>query len=565
MRAPGRRSLAVTALLALAPVAPAQCWTPTGFTASDPGAYKAYGWGLTFDSEWCVVGSPGTGLGFVSGSVYIRSANAIPAYSQTHKLIPSSSAGGASFGNSVDLSGTLLAASASKDGTLGLDAGAVYLYERDLPTPDAWGELVKRTASDGAAGDEFGEEVSLDGDLLAVGAPLHDGQGIDAGAAYVFHRNKNGANQWGELAQLLASSGATLDEFGYSLSQSGNTLAVAAPGSSASASTGQVYVYERNLGGPNAWGEVVVLAPFDGASGDRFGFDVALCGDDLLVGAPYHDGVGVDAGAAYVYRRDEGGANNWGFVTKLIYPGTIAGDLYGMSVDLEGQRAIIGAVGEDWNGFSGSGAAHVFDRNPALGTWSEVALITDATVKNFEYLGRQVALHEGNWMVGAPFKSMSSNSVTGKVWLYEGSAGSSSYCTAGTTASGCQATLSSVGYSSASAPSGFDLVAVDVEGNKSGLFFYSANGQQAASWGNGSSYQCVVPPVRRGELLAGSGTPGACDGAFSYDLNARWTTKPGHNPGAGASVSAQLWFRDPQNTSNQPTSLSDALTLTVCP
>jgi hypothetical protein len=61
------------------------------------------------------------------------------------------------------------------------------------------------------------------------------------------------------------------------------------------------------------------------------------------------------------------------------------------------------------------------------------------------------------------------------------------------------------------------------------------------------------------------GTNGACNGAFSQDLNARWAAKPAHNPGAGAFVQLQLWYRDPLNTSNQTTSLSDAIEFLVAP
>ena len=139
------------------------------------------------------------------------------------------------------------------------------------------------------------------------------------------------------------------------------------------------------------------------------------------------------------------------------------------------------------------------------------------------------------------------------------------YCTAGTSASGCQATLSGTGVPSATAATGFTLHAANVEGDKDGLYFFSANGRQANPWGNGSSLQCVVPPVLRAGLLSGTGTSGACDGAFAQDLNARWTAKPNQNPGVGAVVQAQLWYRDPQSTSNQTTSLSDALEFCIQP
>jgi hypothetical protein len=141
----------------------------------------------------------------------------------------------------------------------------------------------------------------------------------------------------------------------------------------------------------------------------------------------------------------------------------------------------------------------------------------------------------------------------------------SSYCTAGTSAGGCQATLSASGVPSAGAPTGFVLQVAAVEGQKDGLFFYGTGGQVALAWGNGSSYRCTPAPVSRGPLQSGTGTAGACDGAATLDLNARWTSKPAQNPGAGVLVQAQFWYRDPQSTSNRPTSLSDAIEFPVCP
>jgi hypothetical protein len=103
------------------------------------------------------------------------------------------------------------------------------------------------------------------------------------------------------------------------------------------------------------------------------------------------------------------------------------------------------------------------------------------------------------------------------------------------------------------------------QGNVNGLFFFGANGRQANSWGSGTSYQCVVPPVKRGPVLTSSGFSSVCNGIFSQDLNAVWAAKPHKNPGAGATVQAQLWYRDVQNTSNRATSLSDAVEFVVAP
>ena len=139
------------------------------------------------------------------------------------------------------------------------------------------------------------------------------------------------------------------------------------------------------------------------------------------------------------------------------------------------------------------------------------------------------------------------------------------YCTAGTSTSGCQALLASTGLPSASAASGFTVEANAVEGNKDGLFFFGTTGRQANAWGNGSSFQCVVPPVKRTPLQSGTGTNGACDGAFALDLNALFTAQPAKQPSVGATVQLQCWHRDPFNTSNQTTGLSDALEFVMAP
>lgn len=140
------------------------------------------------------------------------------------------------------------------------------------------------------------------------------------------------------------------------------------------------------------------------------------------------------------------------------------------------------------------------------------------------------------------------------------------FCATGTSASGCQATLSTSGLPSATAGSGFVVSAAAVEGNKSGMYFFGVNGRQNLPWGTSSSTFCVVTPVRRADLMIGGGTNGACNGSFVQDFNAMWCPScplPLHNPGAGAVVQAQLWYRDPANPSGWTTSLSDAIEFCV--
>jgi hypothetical protein len=155
----------------------------------------------------------------------------------------------------------------------------------------------------------------------------------------------------------------------------------------------------------------------------------------------------------------------------------------------------------------------------------------------------------------------------GVVWLLGGlpTCGAASYCTAGTTTNGCLASLTSAGSASATAGSGFTLMATSVEGAKSGLIFYGISGQIASPWGTSSSYLCVKAPTQRTATQSSGGTNGACDGTLSIDWNQFIAANPtalGAPFAGGETVQAQAWFRDPP--SPKTTNLSDALQFTVC-
>ena len=139
------------------------------------------------------------------------------------------------------------------------------------------------------------------------------------------------------------------------------------------------------------------------------------------------------------------------------------------------------------------------------------------------------------------------------------------YCTAGTSANGCQVNLQASGVPSRSLASGYTLDAAGVEGSKNGIFYFGTNGRQANPWGTGTSYQCVVPPVKRTGVQPGVGSNGACNGFASLDFNTWMALNPTKAPPSGILTQVQFWFRDPQNTSNQTTSLSDAFELVVAP
>ena len=166
-----------------------------------------------------------------------------------------------------------------------------------------------------------------------------------------------------EVKKLLASDAQSGDGFGFRVAISGNTAIVGAAGNSA----GAAYVLQRDQGGVGNWGQVKKLTASDAKPGDLFGLSVAISGDTAVVGAFQRDtGVVGDAGAAYVFQRDQGGAGNWGQVKKLTATDAQAGDLFGQGAAVSGDTAVVGAPNEGTGGFL-AGAAYVSQLAPVGG------------------------------------------------------------------------------------------------------------------------------------------------------------------------------------------------------
>jgi hypothetical protein len=215
-------------------------------------------------------------------------------------------------------------------------------------------EWAKLTASDGATGDRFGHSVASSGDTVIVGAI---GDTDYAGSAYVFQRNAGGPGNWGQVAKLTASDGAAGDRFGMSVSISGDTVVVGARLDDDNGDdSGSAYLFERDEGGPGNWGQVVKLTASDGSFWAIFGVSVSISGETAVVGART-----LSNGSAYLFERDAGGAGNWGEVAKLTASDGALNDDFGTAVSIGGNTIVIGAYADDDNG-EDSGSAYVFYR-----------------------------------------------------------------------------------------------------------------------------------------------------------------------------------------------------------
>jgi hypothetical protein len=314
-------------------------------TALDGAANDHFGFSVSLLGDGLAVGAYGDDDdGNSSGSAYLFTrSNGV--WSQQAKLTAADGAADNYFGYSVSLSDDGLAVGASGDED---ESGSTYLFTR---SNGVWSQQTKLTATDGGASGRFGTSVSLWGESLAVGAYYED-NGAGSGSTYVFTRS-NGV--WSEQAKLTAIDSAASDYFGRSVSLSGDSLAIGAYGDDDNGSaSGSAYLFIRSNG---VWSQQGKVTAADGAEGDQFGYSVSLSGDNLGVGAYGDDDNGESSGSAYLFTRNNG---VWSQQSKLTADDGAAIDQFGISISISGDSLAVAANGDDDNG-NASGSAYVFD------------------------------------------------------------------------------------------------------------------------------------------------------------------------------------------------------------
>ncbi len=461
-------------------------------TASDGAAYNAFGESvaLSSDGATALVGADGRGAAYV----FISSGTT---WTQQAELTASDAAPGDWFGWAVALSSdgsAALVGAAQK--TIGSNSaqGAAYVFERSATL---WTQQAELTASDGSGDDGFGWSVRMSSDGATVLVGTHGkavGGNPDQGAAYAFVRS--GAT-WTEQTQLTASTGAAYDEFGaaVALNGDGDIGLCGAHGAMIRGNAAQGAAYVR-LG--VQWSEQLNLTADDGAANDYFGWSVALSRDSstALVGA-FNRAVAGNAaqGAAYVFllttptstptvtvptstptetptvtATNPGGVTNTPTETPTSTPSATitptitatvtssrtrtttvtrtptrtstptstptttpfpvqaellandgsGGDNFGWAVALssDGNTAVVGALFKSVDGISAQGAAYVFVRDG--GMWAQQAELIAADGSSGDQLGRAVALSgDGTTaLVAAPYKASGGNSAQGAVYVF---------------------------------------------------------------------------------------------------------------------------------------------------
>jgi len=259
---------------------------------------------------------------------------------QLLKLTANDAAAWDQFGRSVAISGEMAIVGAWADDDGGGASGSAYIFDATSGT-----QLKKLTANDAAAGDEFGSSVAISGERAIIGAGHNGDAGFESGSAYIFD-----VTTGQQLSKLTANDAAAGDEFGCSVAISGNRALVGAYGDEDNGIlSGSAYIFDVITGQ-----QLFKLTANDGAPNDVFN-GVAIDGGLAIIGAARNDSAGQECGSAYIFSVTTGEQ-----LAQLTAQDADVNDWFGYDVAIQGETAVIGAYSGGLIPDQPTGAAYVF-------------------------------------------------------------------------------------------------------------------------------------------------------------------------------------------------------------
>lgn len=336
---------------------------------------------------------------------------------------------GESLGGSVGLVGShAIIGAVAGDGGI----GAGYLFDIETGSP-----LARLTPGDGDIDDNFSVSAAFNGTHALFGSWLEDRAPDQAqGSGYLFENVLSCGAACTETAKLIGADDSQGDNIGLRVAISDDYALIGGHNIDAGghSNVGAAYLYKLDAaarisasvaecGGyaapcfkPNA-----KLTASDAGANDQIGWNVAENGSRALVGSNFEQ-PGDSPGAAYLFNLADCDDTNCSEAAKLVPSDGASGDIFGFSVDLVGDLAIVGATGKD----SASGAAYLFDlANPTAAThcggyvgtcYQETARFPVAGLAAGDHFGFDVVL-AGNratisaWMADTPGGAQNSGAI----------------------------------------------------------------------------------------------------------------------------------------------------------
>jgi hypothetical protein len=266
--------------------------------------------------------------------------------------------------------------------------------------------IEKITAGDAESDDYFGISVSVSGDFAVVGAHCNDDDGANSGSAYVFARE---GDNWIQQSMLVAEDGDEEDRFGWSVSISGDYAIVGAYFNNDNGQeSGSAYIFVRD---GDEWTQQAKLNADDADGGDVFGISVSVSGDFAVVGAHCNDDDGANSGSAYVFARE---GDNWIQQAKLIAEDAAEGDYFGGSVSNSDDLTLVGAYGDDDDG-NWSGSAYIFVHEG--NRWTQQAKLTANDAAESAYFGTSVSIDGDQSIIGS-YLNDDGGALSGSAYIF---------------------------------------------------------------------------------------------------------------------------------------------------
>ncbi|MHB1834402.1 MAG: DUF4232 domain-containing protein [Solirubrobacteraceae bacterium] len=379
---------------------------------------------VAVSSSTIVVGAPDHRAGAVY--VFSKPGGGWQDATQTAELTASDGAAGGELGNAVAISGSTIVAGAPGYSN---SAGAVYVFTEP---PSGWrnatqtAELTAPDSDCGASGCLVGSSVAISGSTVVAGAPGAGSANDGFGRAYVFSEPASGwQNASSPTAALSGPDSCNGDEFGYSVAISGSTVVAGAPNHvvtcAGNGPQGEAYVFTQPAGGWQSTSQAAVLTASDEASGDQFGWSVAIDGATVVVGSPFHAvGANSQQGAVYEFTQPATGWQSATQTAELTASDGSANDDLGWSVAVNGPTIVAGAPFHLVPGDNSTGAVYAYDEPPS--GWrnsTQTAELTRTGGADTDELGKAVAgggVYE--IVAGAPFRIVHGQAQRGAAYVF---------------------------------------------------------------------------------------------------------------------------------------------------
>lgn len=270
--------------------------------------------------------------------------------------------------------------------------GSCSIFKRE---GNSWVFQTKLVADERESGDRFGKTVSIDGDYLVVGVPYkHIDLQENVGAAYIFKREND---NWIQQAKLVADGGLAHENFGDSVDISGSTVIVGTMYQDQMVKNGgTAFIFERE---GNNWTQKAHLYSHDVEMNDNFGVSVSISGDYAAIGASGDDDKGSGSGSVYIFKKEN---NTWTNQTKIIIEEGTQGDNFGFAVSISEDYLVVGAPSQEYQGPEytvWAGVVHIFKRENE--TWNQISKHVGTNPNHGDNFGKAVSIQGRNFIIGA--------------------------------------------------------------------------------------------------------------------------------------------------------------------